>query len=291
MNTQSARWDCPYCGREGLLESQTVCSACRAQRPAAVKFYYPEETGSETLTPQEKAKEKEAGGCAVFAWGFGLAFLLIIVVIFFPTIKKTALSIFNAVDSLFSKNMEAVVLDHRWERTADLYQKREVTEEGWEVPQGGTLIESYPAVHHKEKVHKGYRDGERTVKVKKADGKYEERTETYREEIIEEVPVYKEKYKYRIPRWVKIEQLKTSGQDKNPYWPTDYRLNIKEQYKIFDRGEKYFIIIEFPDGTTADAEASRRVWKDIVEGQNVKVVKHSLSGTYTIVQKENAQDQ
>jgi len=286
MNNQSARWDCPFCGRKGLLDSHTVCSACRTKRPAEVNFYYPEETGRENLPPEGKTKEKESGGCSVFLWGFGLAFLLIIVVIFFPTIKKTALSFFNAIDSLFSKNMEAVVLDHKWERTAALYQEKEVTAEGWEVPEGGTLIESYPDVHHKEKVHKGYRDGQRIVKVKRADGKYEERTETYREEIIEEVPVYKQKYKYRIPRWVKIEQLKTSGQDKNPYWPTDARLSIKEQYKIFDRGEKYLIIVEFPDGTTADAEASMPVWKDIVEGQNVKVVKHSLSGKYTITSGE-----
>ena len=39
----------------------------------------------------------------------------------------------------------------------------------------------------------------------------------------------------------------------------------------------------YPDGTTADAEVSKPVWDDIVEGQNVKVVKHSLSGKYTIV--------
>jgi hypothetical protein len=64
MNTQSARWDCPFCGREGLLESQTVCSACRAQRPAAVKFYYPEETGRESLPAKEKTKEKESMGCS-----------------------------------------------------------------------------------------------------------------------------------------------------------------------------------------------------------------------------------
>jgi hypothetical protein len=283
MNNQSARWDCPYCGRKGLLASQTACSACRAKRPVEVNFNYPEETGSETLPPQEKAKEKESSGCSVFLWGFGLAFLLIIIVIFFPTIKKTALSFFNAIDSLFTKKMEAVVLDFKWERTAALHQKKEVTAEGWTVPQGGTLIESYPAEHHKEKVHKGYRNGQRTVKVKGADGKYEERTETYREEIIEEVPVYKQKYKYLIPRWVKIEQLKTSGQDKKPYWPIDYRLDNKEQYRILDREEKYFIVIEFPDGSTADAEVSKPVWDDTVEGLKVKVVKHSLSGKYTIL--------
>jgi len=286
MNNQSATWDCPYCGRQGLLASQTVCSACRAKRPVEVTFNYPEETGSETLPPQEKTKEKEAGGCAVFAWGFGLAFLLIIIVIFFPTIKKTAVSFFNAIDSLFTKNMEAVVLDFKWERTAALYQKKEVIAEGWVVPQGGTLIESYPAEHHKEKVHKGYRNGQRTIKVKGADGKYEERTETYREEIIEEVPVYKQKYKYRIPRWVKIEQLKTSGQDKKPYWPTDYRLDNREQYRVLDREEKYFIVIEFPDGSTADTEVSKPVWENTVEGLKVKVVKHNLSGKYTIATGE-----
>jgi hypothetical protein len=268
------------------LESHTVCSACRAKRPAEVDFYYPEERGREDLPAGEKTKEKESSGCSVFLWGFGLAFLLIIVVIFFPTIKKTAVSLFNAIDSLFSKDVEAVVLDHKWERTADLYQQKEVTTEGWTVPEGGTLIESYPAVHHKEKVHKGCRDGQRTVKVKRDDGKYEERTETFREEIIEEMPVYKQKYRYRIPRWVKIEQLKASGQDKNPYWPTDARLNNKKQYRISDLRGKYLVILKLPDGTTANAEVSKPVWDDIVEGQNVKVVKHSLSGKYTIVTGE-----
>ena len=286
MNTQPARWDCPNCGRKGLPDSKTVCSACQTPRPVDVKFYTPEETGKENLSSQGETKEKKTIGCSAFVWGFGLAILLIIAVIFFPTIKKTASSLFNKVDSLFSKNIQAVVAGFKWERTAYLYEEKEVTDEGWTVPEGGTLIESFQVVHRKEKVHKGYREGQRTVKVKTADGKYEERTETYREEVIEEVPVYKKKYKYRILRWVRIEELKTSGQHRKPYWPTDARAANIKRYKISSRREKFFITIKLPAGTTADAEVSKPVWDDAAKGQDVHVLKHGISGKYTIIAGE-----
>ena len=43
MAVMVGRWDCPYCGNQGNLGSDTKCKACGVSRGPDVEFYLPED--------------------------------------------------------------------------------------------------------------------------------------------------------------------------------------------------------------------------------------------------------
>lgn len=289
MGISNIRWTCPSCGRKDLLESKIACSDCQAKRPKDVSFYYVEEVaGEEELPPLDKKEKKGEFGCGVFFWGIGLACLLMAIIAFFPHIEKAASSVFSTVGSWFSEDLNAEITGLKWERVATLMELTEVTESGYSLPQGATLISTEKVRQYGEtkRIDRGVRKVTRTITVTGSDGNPEEKTVEYEDKVIDEMPVYRDEYTYRIKRWKAIKELKSAGRDKNLWWLDDFRLSDEKNYRIGTRKEFKYVTLRLPDGSSAEAEAGTDLWNTAKTGDKIKVIKHGITGKYSVAPPE-----
>lgn len=198
----------------------------------------------------------------------------------------------------FSTDIQVEVVGFEWERTVQVEKYIEVEEEDWEIPASGKLIKSFEDIHHYDKVFKGYETKTRTKKVavgteryvcgKKDLGNgyfedkycdrtiYENRTETYREEVYENVPVMATKYRYSIFRWKPDETLTTEGNDHVPQWGTKPVLQDPSSFRIANRSGKYTLVFEDHKGEKHYEVIDFDLWQSIQWGDMLPAKKSTV---------------
>lgn len=173
-----------------------------------------------------------------------------------------------------------------WSRTIELEELRTFEENDWSLPAGAKLKYTNEEIHHYDQVIDHYEHRTRTVSRQVPDGtevvgyrdlgngQFEEQTrtkyktvyeeESYEQPIYRDEPVYRTKYYYTIDRWVHWKDVKTSGQDRSPYWGEVGYLNSKQREG--SRIEKYYVV---SDGENYSVNYSD--WNALEPGQELTV--------------------
>jgi hypothetical protein len=205
MAIREGRWDCPSCGRRGVLGRDLACPGCGDVRPEGIRFYLPEDapevfehdrlaearSGPDWICDYCEASNR-AGRTHCERCGAERDSARQQQVRLVPSYKKIAdaavrrsraasvrltrvpmiaLVLLSVVASLLvwgcvrTYEVEAVVSGVQWERTLRIEELRTEREEDWSVPPGGRLLGSRQAVHHHDQVLDHYETRTRTVSV------------------------------------------------------------------------------------------------------------------------------
>jgi len=289
-------WVCAYCQAQNTA-TDTVCNSCGSpntpqeeHRKLEEKVYDLSEvpTSSEDIkrnkqTPPPPPPKKSRKWLKILG-------IIVGVVLFFVFL------------STFKSDVDVNVDQKQWSRTIKIEKFDFVTEEDWQVPAEGQLLESFQAVHHHDRVSRGYETKTRTVQVKVGEEKYvsgqkdlgngyfedvystrpiyEDRTETYEEEVFEDVPVYQTKYRYKIKKWAETTPLVASGTGDAAVYPQFDATNAEVPLRSVDTVEVYKLIITDHSGEKQEEECDFAFWQTTKEGGTVKALKSSVFGTY-----------
>ena len=97
---------------------------------------------------------------------------------------------------------------------------------------------------------------------------YEEKK--YTEPVYTDVPVMQTKFYYEVDEWVFNRTVKSSGKDKQPYWP-NFNLSDKEQ--VSNKETMYYVTVINSDNTSSQISVDYDCWVELEVGQEVKVEK------------------
>lgn len=219
-----------------------------------------------------------------------------------PGVLITLAIIFLLIASAILKSdIEVTATAFEWHRTISLEKYEKVIEDDWKIPTGGSKIESYEDVHHYDNIADGTETKTRTVDKKvgtesvKVGEKnlgngyfedvyeeqpiYESYEETYEETVYKKVAVYKIKYKYSIFKWVDAGELKTKGNNHEPYWSKDTLFQTPE-YREKERESKYIIHLKEETGEPHKEEVSYEYWKTISIGDKLEAQELTVYGLF-----------
>lgn len=204
--------------------------------------------------------------------------------------------------TFFNSDIEVEVTGHQWKRTYEISKYVPVEEEDWQVPADGRETASFRAIHHYDKVSKGFETRTRTVKVKVGEERYvsgkrdlgngyfedvystrpvyEERNETYQEEVFEDVPVCRTKYRYIIYRWKPDDPMETEGNDQSPYWPDSPLLKDTDHYRITAKIQEYYLVIKDHRDRLHTEKVSFDLWTTTPPGRTLTAVKSTIYNYY-----------
>src|ERR1700741_1771858 len=195
-----------------------------------------------------------------------------------------------------TRQVEAEVAAKEWERTVQVEEYRTVTESGWSLPGGGTLIRSYRDVRDYRQGLDHYETRSRQVSERvqvgssrvvcgqrdNGNGYFEDvycnepqyetryRTETYQEPIYRQEPIYDTKYEYRIKRWVPDQLLRAAGDTSAPVWPS---AELNDAHREGEKKQRYVLTFHDGDGEVYTS-TGHRVGEPIrlrVKGDSVEV--------------------
>lgn len=195
----------------------------------------------------------------------------------------------------------ATVTGFEWTRSIYIEEMRTVKEDSWSLPSNGRLLYTQEELYGYEDVFSHYETKTRQCSRQVLDGydtytTYEDNgngtftavehstpkyrteyyTETYQEPVYVSVPVYKTKYYYEIDKWFQIDSSDSHGNDKNPYWNTNYMLKSNE--RDIKRSENYYILFSNNDKTNASFE----VWNDTKLNDEKIITKNRLGIVYSV---------
>jgi hypothetical protein len=293
-------WVCQFCGSSNPANID-ICASCNAPREGAspkqaVKEYalgaaptsgdmdldQPPERPA-MIAPAQKSKVAPALGVAGVIGGvLFLAFCLLLAFLVFG-----------------SRDAEATVSGFSWERTVAVESFQTVTEEDWEVPEGGRILSQQEEIHHYDQVLDHYETrtrqvtervqvGSRTYVCGQRDlgnGFFEDvectepvyenqtRTETYEEPIYNQVPIFQTKYTYEIDKWVVVRTETAGDSDHAAAWP---ETNLDEGEREGERTETYIVYFTGEDGKTYEWETTETDWRGYEMGQGVTLKLNSL---------------
>jgi len=294
---KGADWACSFCGSHNKI-SDFRCQNCGNDRDAKddkqlqTRSYQLEEvpkTGEtarslekkerhqSTTTPTQKKDRRWLYAILIIAAGLLITFLVL---------------------SIIERDIKVEVVQMHWERSIETEQYKEVTEEAWQVPSGGRIINSYQAVHHHRRVSDGYITKTRDKQVKVGEERYvcgqrdlgngyfedtyctrsvyETRTERYQEEQFHQEPVYQTKYRYAIYKWLAAGAIQTSGNDKQPQWGNIAQLNQNQNRREAGRKEQYTIIVQDKKERQHEEKLSLDRWKTIQRGDQLAARQNAL---------------
>ncbi|NJP05950.1 MAG: hypothetical protein HC837_10170 [Chloroflexaceae bacterium] len=295
-----ADWVCAFCGTTNEAQ-RDPCKQCGASKSSSesqqqVKTYELHEvprTGDnapdETIQPEpsQVVASRSSALPMLPVIGGVLAVLLVCGLgIWFFVLRTT--------------EQQVTVDGFSWERTIEIEEMRTVTEEDWDVPSGGRVLDQRQEIHHYKQVLDHYetrtRQVNERVKVGSEDyvcgqrdlgnGFFEDkmctrdvyetrsRTETYEEPIYRDEPVYRTRYTYEIDRWERDRTEKAQGNDQNPVWP-DYMLASNQ--RAGERSALYRVHITDDQGKTYQVEAPEQRWAVLHIGDRV-IVKFNAMG-------------
>jgi hypothetical protein len=198
------------------------------------------------------------------------------------------------------KEAELTVAGFRWERAVRIEAMKTVEEEAWEgaVPSGARVLSTRKELHHTDKIQVGsqrktrsvseqVQTGTERVKVGTRDlgngyfeDEYEDRPvyqsrsheESYDEPVYREQPVYADKVRYEIDKWVPAREEKLSRGDRSPAWPELPAGALGPAERAGPRREVYEVIFRGKDGVThvwkAPGEAA---WRRLEPGRSYRV--------------------
>lgn len=279
---KGADWTCAYCGGLNRYDSD-LCADCGAPREENTGSYFDNRQREAAKASSERAErkkalaEKQAAAKRQRLKRFGLvaaAILLLIVLLFMPRGKT------------------AEVAELHWERSCDIEALQNVTESGWSLPDGGTLVSSREALHHYDQVIDHYENVEETRSrqvlsgydtsvsyVDNGDGTFSEQTvetpvyttEYYTEVVSEPVyrqePVYATEYTYTIDRWIPERTESASGAS-DPCWP---EVRLADNERISRQEESYLLCARTANGKTYTVSLPEALWRNYSAGDSVKL--------------------
>lgn len=295
-------WVCAYCSQLNNW-ADTKCNACGADKGFSEAEYgdIAELVETKTISDMYNSQDDETeinmdetvirpntiSSKYAIREDFMLNMLLKIIVSIFI--------IAGLIIGLFPIKETTTITGFSWNRCVYVEEYKTFEESGWTLPEGARLQDSktefyaYKAVldHYETKTrqasrqvlagyesHSSYSDNgngtftEHTYQTPVYKTEYY--TETYQEPVYRDEPVYRTKYYYEIDRWTVINEYPSSGNDKEPYWNTDYVLskkqrdsNRKEIYKITYTSEK----------DTYELPTDYETWNGAQEGDYVLITK------------------
>lgn len=229
-------WICEYCGtsNDNLTDSCKQCGNPKGDKEEKKYNDQPQNLELPETTEEENKRRK-------LYWIIGSASAVIITLLL--------------VWLLLPSNVPVKITGFSWQRSIDIEFSRLETEEGWDIPTGGTEVDHETRFHHNDRVLDHYESvevqksrevqtGTETVHTGTKDlgngyyeDTYEERpvysteyyTETEQEPVYRDVPVYQTWYTYKIIRWYHDRYATSSGTSQTGlYWAT-YTLADKER--------------------------------------------------------------
>ncbi len=307
--TYEMMWDCSYCDTKKLLgkshkhcpncgtaqdpnkryfppESEKVavedheyvgkdkvCGFCEAPNSALAKFCTecagPMDgtkdvalVGEPKSTPKTEKTEKKAGGSK--KWLFILLGFIALVFIVLSMEEERGVK----------------VTGHSWNRSIEIEQFKQVTEEDWEdkVPSKGKIRTCTDKERDTEKVP----DGEECSLVKKdnGDGTYNETEECKTK--YKSVPIYDDWCTYEIKKWTVVQTEKETGNDLLPKWPSTTiqtcKVTALNCQRTGDRTETYSVLLEDEEGKKHTCSFPESKWKSIEVGTTKVMTFGSVTG-------------
>jgi hypothetical protein len=169
------------------------------------------------------------------------------------------------------------------------------------VPQGGRILSQRREVHHVNHVldHYENRTREASEEVKTGartyvcghkdlgNGNFEDvectepvyetrtHTESYRDPVYRDDPVYQTKYRYEIDKWTPSRTPATSGAGKTPAWPP---LTVASNERETGRTEKYTVLFKDEDGDDYTLEFPLNRWQAFNFGQKLHAKQRGVGG-------------
>jgi hypothetical protein len=181
-----------------------------------------------------------------------------------------------------------------WDRTVKVEEYRTVRESDWGVPSGGRLVRSHREIHHYAHVIDHYETRSRQVSERvqtgtesytcgrrsRGNGYYSDRTctrpvygtryhtETYRDPVYRDDPVWATKYDYDIEKWVPGRVLREEGTTTAARWP-QVKLAANER----DAGHEEHYRVRFVDskGKAYDQDMPEITWRLFTSGHPAKL--------------------
>lgn len=293
LESDDPNWNCNYCGYQNYYNDLT-CQGCGAPRAESKADYFGNDFNNNntvsgnhselaqpntvTTTDSKTSRFKTFNKQKVFRIGvIGIVFACLLW-IFLPITRTATITGFS------------------WKRTIAVETFTECHESGWTVPSGAHITKEKSEIHHYDKVLDHYETKTKRVAHREQDGytttykdlgngqskvvktpKYKTvyKTETYKEPVYRQEPVYKTKYYYDIGRWKETSTLCTAGVDQQPYWhDTDlpsYVDNPKyDDQKLGDRYEEYSVRIKDDKGKNQLVNYSYDDWKKLEIGSKIQ---------------------
>lgn len=297
-----ADWVCEHCGG-GNRALAGVCAGCgapvggsgrletREYAPGEVPRSGKRRAPSPALAPPPSARRR-GGLRRALRWGVGLAGVGAAVWVFSP------------------KEVPATVADRSWERTVQVERYRTVTEEDWALPSGGREVGRERAIRRYERVLDRYETRTRQVServqtgtetytcgtVDNGNGYFTDktctrptyttnyRTETYREPVYRQEPVWGTRYRYEIERWKPERLARAAGGTRDePAWPDTRLAGAKEREG--ERKETYTLVFRDGEGKEYAKTLPQREWERYAPGRAV-TLKVGINGEVEIVAPE-----
>ncbi len=291
-----ADWICSYCGGSNKIY-EDKCKSCgnthnatEGDKSIQEIEYEPDQvpdSGKKTPPPPPvpaKKPFKLAKGCLISIIAvFGIALVMFVL-------------------AMFTKETKVKVVGIEWERKINAERYQQVVEENWTLPQEGKLINSFTAIHHYDKILKGYETRHRTVQKKVGEERYVKSTkslgngnfkkiygtrpkyksvrESYQEPVYFNKPVFATKYKYHVFRWLTDDNLVTKGVTKPVFWFNNDSIKNTAKYRLIDSIGVYKITIVDKDGKNHTEEVNYEYWSKTDVGQSVTAIEASVYGRY-----------
>lgn len=287
--TAGADWYCLAC-EQANSNRDSVCSECGAARDAespvqAVKHY-----GSAADVPRSgdldaKPEAPQTGDNITYAsTSTGVTGLLN------PSmVKGLGIAIFVAILAfvgymfLDTKEVDAVVTAHSWERSIDIEEYRLVEEGGWSVPTGGTETTHYQKQSGSRQVLDHYETKYRTECQQVQTGsrqecsysdngngsfsrdcrsvpQYSSQCEqvSYQDPVYRQEPIYDTWYEYTIWKWVVVDTKHTSGENHDAAWPI---IELVDGQREGNKSESYKLTVRTSDGDEHELEFDFDDWQ------------------------------
>lgn len=267
-------WMCSYC-QSYNSDNNDTCTCCGASRAESDGNFFdiqkkknlnsnsknstPTPTAGETSYAEDKNKKNTLKNLKSNFLSFKSS--SVFRYIFFGLI--IALFITGIIALVQPKEVTMNVTEVSWNRSIDIEKYQTVEESGWSLPSNARLLHSVQEIHHYDTVLDHYETKSREVPKERitgyntyytyndlGNGYFEEEehsepiyetyyeTEYYEDPVYREEPVYQTKYYYEIDKWLYERSVKTSGNDKNPYWGN---LNLDSDERESSKSQQYQI--------------------------------------------------
>ena len=293
LESEDPNWNCYYCGYQNYYNDLT-CQGCGAPRAESKDDYFGNDFNHIGTASDNQSELAQRNTVATTESKISR----------FKTFDKQKLFRIGIIGIIFACLLwiflpitrTATVTGFSWERTIAVETFTECHESNWTVPSGAHITKEKSEIHHYDKVLDHYETKTKRVAHREQDGytttykdlgngqskvvrtpKYKTvyKTETYKEPVYREKPVYRTKYYYDIGRWKETSTLCTAGIDQQPYWkdteiPESVTNPKYDDQKLGDRHEKYSVRIKDDKGKNQLVNYSYDDWQKLEIGAEIK---------------------
>ena len=293
LESDDPNWKCDYCGYQNYYTDLT-CQGCGAPRAESKADYFGNDFNNNNTVSDNHSELAQPNTVADTASKTSR----------FKTFDKQKLLRIGIIGIIFvcllwifiPITRTATITGFEWERIIDVETFTECHESGWSVPNEAHVTKQKSEIHHYDKVLDHYETKTKRVAHREQDGytttykdlgngqskvvktpKYKTvyKTETYKEPVYRQEPVYRTKYYYDIGRWKETSTLCTAGIDQQPYWhDTDLPSYVDDpkydDQKLGDRHEEYSVRIKDDKGKNQLVNYSFDDWEKLEVGAEIK---------------------